>query len=115
MNRPCKISFHEETAPLYGQLSHEFQKYVCEPDLDDDDLVLSIYSQYAFYIDFTHGVILRAKVTGEREGNPIDFPTSSISFVEWYYGTKVPPPLTPYVESEKKSSPQSAYAGRRTV
>jgi len=97
MNRPCKIYFNEDNALLYGQLPERYKKYVCDPDLDDDDVVLALYSQNAFLIDFTNGSILRTRVTGEKEADPIDFPMNAISAIEWYYGTDVPPPLTPFV------------------
>jgi hypothetical protein len=97
MNRPCKIHFHEDAAPLYEQLPERYQKYVCDPDLRNGDVVPAIFSQNAFFIDFTNGTIIRTRVTGEKEADPIDFPVTSISFVEWYYGTDVPPPLKPFI------------------
>lgn len=97
MNRPCKIHFHEDTGPLYGQLPGRYQQYVCDPDLGENDVVLALYSQHAFYIDFTHGVIIRTRVTGEKEADPIDFPSGSVAFIEWYYGTDVPPPLKRFI------------------
>lgn len=94
MNHPCKIYFHEDTAPLYGQLPDRYKAYVCDPDLDDDDPVVCLLSQNAFFIDFTNGSILRTRVGGHKEEDPIDFPISSIAWIEWYYGSNAPAPLT---------------------
>ncbi len=97
MNRPCTIHFHEDAAPLFGQLPEPYQRYAYDPDLKDDDPVVALLSQNAFYIDFTHGLVLRTRAPGVKEADPIDFPLSSIAWIEWYYGPHVPSPLTPYV------------------
>ena len=97
MNRPCLIRFHEDTAPLYEDLPERYHRYVCDSGLSNNDPVIALYSQHAFYIDFSNGAILRTRVTGEKESDPVDFPMASVALIEWYYGTKVPPPLTPFV------------------
>jgi len=110
MNRPCKITFHENSAPLIRELP---ERYYMNTDLvlgngsgDEyfsDSPVGSIFVQNAFLIDFAP-LVLRTRVGGTKEEDPIDFPLSTILFIEWFYGSDVPSPLKPWVRTERAGS-----------
>ena len=94
MNRPCKINFHDDDAPLLNQLPERYRR-----NAESDPLTGVVYSlllQNAFPIDFAP-TIIRTRVGGTKEENPVDFPLASISSIEWFYGSDVPAPLTPWV------------------
>lgn len=99
MNRPCRIHFHEDAAPLYGQLPKQYQSYVHGGRRSDNDVVEILLAQNAFYIDFSNGAILRTRLNG-KDSDPVDFPVASVSFVEWFYGEDVPSPLKPDVRKK---------------
>lgn len=92
MNKPCQIRFHEDSAPLFERLPERYRSHATE--LRGGREVLSLLVQNAFIIDYAPE-ILRTRVGGSKSENPVDFPLASISFIEWYYGTEVPEPLTP--------------------
>lgn len=99
MNRPCRIHFHEDAAPLFGQLPKQYQSYVPGANKSDHDVVRALLAQNAYYIDFSNGTVLRTRQNGKKS-DPIDFPVASVSFVEWFYGEAVPPPLNPDVRKK---------------
>lgn len=100
MNRPCRIHFHEDSSPDAEQLPHRYQDNL-ESHTADGARVCSLLVQNAFYIDYAPH-ILRTRVGGTREENPVDFPTDTISHVEWFFGQEVPAPLTPYVRPPQR-------------
>lgn len=105
MNRPCRIHFHEDSAPSFEELPTRYQKNVEGYDSMNGGYgpVDTLLVQIAFLIDFAPH-ILRTRVDGTKEEDPVDFPLSSISFVEWFYGEDVPEPLRPWVPREPRSN-----------
>lgn len=108
MNRPCKITFHENSAPLLGELPDRYQEYTDlvlgnRDEYFNESPVGSIFVQNAFLIDFAP-LVLRTRVGGTKEEDPIDFPLSTILFIEWFYGSDVPSPLKPWVRTERAGS-----------
>lgn len=95
MNRPCRIHFHEDAAPLYSHLPERYQHNVYECDNTQTGIVRSLLVQNAFPIDFAPHII-RTRVCGTKEEDPVDFPLASISLIEWFYGPVVPEPLRPW-------------------
>lgn len=102
MNRPCHIFFHEDSSPLPESL----------PERYADNLIvharqgvsyLSLLVQNAFVVDYAPS-ILRTRVTGTKEEDPVDFPLDSISHIEWFYGESVPPPLCPQPHRSRPTS-----------
>ena len=91
MNRPCRIHFHEDAAPLYGQLPKRYQQNVEVID-GSSGVVSTLLTQNAFPIDFAP-MIIRTRVGGTKEEDPVDFPLASILFIEWFYGETLPAPL----------------------
>lgn len=88
MNRPCLIHFHPDDAPLVVDLPERYQERVLSTDTyanSDDRLALSIALDHAFYIDFAPHLV-RTRAGGNKEEDPVDFPVSSVSFIEWFYG-----------------------------
>lgn len=106
MNRPCIVHFHEDTAPLLIDLPERYRANVVNSvgveGGGDHQYVLSLAVQHAFYIDYAPN-ILRTRVGGTKEEDPVDFFQPSISFIEWYYGTDVPPQLTPQAPSSRRN------------
>lgn len=98
MNRPCRIHFHEDSAPVIELLPERYRDNL-EHTTYQGVSRYSLLAQTAFYIDFAPN-ILRTRVSGMRE-DPIDFPLESVSHVEWFYGDDVPSPLTPYVDTRR--------------
>lgn len=98
MNRPCRIYFHEDTAPI---IEHLPERYQANAEAEEGTgIVTSLLVQNAFPIDFAPEII-RTRVAGSKEENPVDFPLASISLIEWFYGNDVPEPLVPYVPRPK--------------
>lgn len=97
MNRPCKINFHDDAAPIKWDLPDRYQANATIVG-QGIDTVRSLLVQHAFYVDFAPE-ILRTRV-GNREDNPVDFPMSSVSHIEWFY-SDTPSPLVPFVDNRK--------------
>lgn len=100
MNRPCTVHFHQDAAPLIDNLPDRYRANVISRTGFGE--VMSIAVQHAFYIDYAPN-ILRTRVGGTKEEDPIDFFQESISFIEWYYGSDVPPQLMPQPPSSRKN------------
>lgn len=105
MNRPCLIHFHDDAAPLANQLPERYQDNIYEKGGGGviDYTVRSLLVQNAFPIDFAPEII-RTRVGGTKEEDPVDFPLASISFIEWFYGDDVPSPLVPWEDPKTKTS-----------
>jgi hypothetical protein len=105
MNQPGCIHFHEDSAPLYDQFPERYQKNVkmFRYPGEVSDTVESVLVQNAFYVDFSDGKILRTRVGGVKGEDPLDFPFTSISHIEWFYGDDVPEPLTPQPPRPKRN------------
>lgn len=91
MNRPCIAHFHYDDAPRVIDLPERYHDYVIRDDWDkpfEEQIALAVSLGHAFYIDFAPNV-LRTRVGGNKEEDPVDFPMSSISFIEWDYSRKV--------------------------
>lgn len=95
MNRPCRIHFHEDSAPLVDSLPDPYLVNLRRAT-HQGATQFSLLVQNAFYIDFAPN-ILRTRLSG-KEDNPIDFPIESISHIEWFYGDDVPEPLVSFAE-----------------
>lgn len=93
MNRPCRIRFHEDSAPRLEDLPERYHPYL-ETRTRQGVHTISLLAQHAFYVDFAPN-ILRTR-SGGRHDDPIDFPMDSVSCIEWFYGEDVPEPLVPY-------------------
>lgn len=91
MNKPCTIHFHTDSAPLKRYLPERYQPNVILQGNAGEALAIAV--QNGFLIDFSPE-ILRTRVAGQKIEDPVDFPLSAISFIEWHYGEKVPEPLT---------------------
>jgi hypothetical protein len=90
MNRPCFVHFHPDDAPLVTDLPERYQARVVSTngyENSDEKLALTIAIDHAFYIDFAPH-LLRTRAGGNKEEDPVDFPVSSISFIEWFYDKK---------------------------
>lgn len=82
MNRPCLITFHVDTGPLIDSLPERYQRAIVEDDGNGGVHSLSVL--HAFYVDFAPD-ILRTRVGGDPNEDPVDFHISSVSFIEWFY------------------------------
>lgn len=101
MNRPARIHFHEDSAPLYADLPDRYRSNVEEGGRNGVVEVRTLLVQKAFLIDFAPH-ILRTRVGGTKEEDPLDFPLASISFIEWFYGPSVPSPLRPWTPRDAR-------------
>lgn len=106
MNRPCRIYFHEDAAPSVAQLPPRYRSNV-ETDATYTDHLVALLVQNAFYVDYAHGSIVRTRVGGSKNEDPVDFPLASISHVEWFYGDDIPEALVPWTD------PNPARNGQR--
>lgn len=97
MNRPCRIHFHDDAAPLFDQLPERYRDNVDAKGggAGSPRTVRSLLVQNAFPIDFAPAII-RTRVDGTKEEDPVDFPLASIMFIEWFYGPTAPEPLRPW-------------------
>lgn len=102
MNRPCRIHFYDDSAPLVDQLPERYRG-----NIDSKGggaglayTVRSLLVQSAFYVDYAPDIV-RTRVGGTKEEDPVDFPVEGISHIEWFYGSDVPSPLTPFVDNRK--------------
>lgn len=102
MNRPCRIHFHADSAPLLDQLPPRYQENANIFEFNGA-MYLTILVQNAFPIDFAPSII-RTRVAGTKEEDPIDFFMESISHIEWFYGSVVPHPLTPRVRPSDRNA-----------
>lgn len=100
MNRPCRIHFHEDSSSFLSRLPDRYKDNI-EVYTEQGVSVGSLLSQNAFYIDFAPSV-LRTRVSGSKEEDPVDFPIDSISHIEWFYGDDVPEPLEPWVQQPRR-------------
>lgn len=100
MNRPCRIHFHEDSSPNLRSIPEEYHSNL-EKTTSAGISRLSLLAQNAFYIDFAPN-ILRTRIGGTKEEDPIDFPVESITHIEWFYGDKVPEPLTPWTQLPRR-------------
>lgn len=105
MNRPCRIHFYADAAPSISRLPDRYKvnAEILDESGQDSDAVASIMVQNAFPIDFAPEII-RTRVGGKKEEDPVDFPLSSISFIEWFYGADVPNELEPYVRRSRNEA-----------
>lgn len=91
MNRSCLVHFHPDDAPFVSDLPERYQERVIQTngfaDDQENQLALSIAIDHAFYIDFAPH-LLRTRAGGSKEEDPVDFPVSSLAFVEWFYGDR---------------------------
>lgn len=99
MNRPCRIHFHDDAGPLLGQLPERYRQNVEDCD-GSGQVVRTLLVQNAFPIDFAP-IIIRTRVGGTKEENPVDFPLASVLFIEWFYGSDVPSPLRPWTRPDR--------------
>lgn len=100
MNRPCRIHFHDDSAPGVGQLPERYRDNM-QTHSRQGVSTYSLLVQNAFYIDFAPH-ILRTRVGGTKEEDPVDFPVDIISHIEWFFGQDVPSPLTPFVAPPRR-------------
>lgn len=103
MNRPCRIHFHDDSAPPISQLPERY-KNNAETITRQGVSSYTLLVQNAFPIDFAPH-ILRTRVGGTKEEDPLDFPWESIAFVEWFYGSEVPAPLHPWTPRTDRPNP----------
>lgn len=90
MNRPCLIHFHVDDAPFVVDLPVRYQDRVAnaaEYVNGNEHLALALSVDHAFYIDVAPH-LLRTRANGDKLEDPVDFPVSSISFIEWFYDKK---------------------------
>jgi hypothetical protein len=102
MNRPCRIHFHDDSAPSVEQLPERYRNNV-EKSAHQGVQRYALLVQNAFPIDFAPNII-RTRVGGTKEEDPVDFPLESISHIEWFYGSEVPAPLSPWTPREQPRS-----------
>lgn len=90
MNKPCYVHFHPDDAPLVMDLPKRYQERVVTAtghEHVEDQIALTLAVGHAFYIDVAPH-LLRTRANGDKLEDPVDFPVSSVSFIEWFYGKK---------------------------
>jgi hypothetical protein len=73
-----------------------------DEEVSHGQAIKTLLVQNAFPIDFAPEII-RTRVGGTKEEDPVDFPLASISHIEWFYGNDLPEPLTPVEPKPKKN------------
>ncbi len=101
MNKPCRIHFHDDAAPTLSQLP---ERYRANIETSGGGVVHSLLVQNAFYVDYTHGMVVRTRLVSRHTDDPIDFPLASVSLVEWFYGEDVPAPLKPEPSTKRNGN-----------
>lgn len=113
MNRPCRIHFFGDSGPRPEDLPERYHDYL-ERTVYHGETGLRLLAQNAFYIDFAPSV-LRTRVGGTKEEDPVDFLVESISHIEWFYGADVPSPLVPWTPPPPKRLPKGVTVVERDL